>query len=151
MNDSDILKIEGALSVKLPDAYKRLLIDFPFSEDSFAYTCMVIWDAQALVDANSGFDLHFLIHHRKGRWTPEKKHFFIGNDGGETQYYLDLEDPDSTIYSFDLETGELTPYARGIEEYKAKIIRIDQELEEEERAAEERRKNAKWWEFWKKL
>jgi hypothetical protein len=49
----------------------------------------------------------------------------IGNDGGEEEYYLDLNDPACTIFKFDLETGELSPYATGIGDLKMRIAELD--------------------------
>jgi hypothetical protein len=92
-----------------------------------------------------------MMHYREGRWLPQKNHFMIGNDGGEEQYYLDLDDPRCAVLRFNLETGELSPYAGGIAEYQAKINKVDGEIAEEEERAAERKRNAKWWEFWKKL
>jgi len=77
MTLTDIQRIEHALSVKLPGDYQQLLLDYPFSADSFATACMVINDADALIKLNNGPDVHFQLHHRKGRWTPEKNHFLI--------------------------------------------------------------------------
>jgi hypothetical protein len=151
MTHADIQCVEQALSVKLPSDYQQLLLDYPFSEDSFATACMVIRDAEALINVNQGTDTHFVIHHQEGSWVPQKNHFLIGNDGGEERYYLDLDDPRSTIFRFELETGELSPYATGIADYKTKIDQIDREIEDEEKRATERRSNAKWWELWKKL
>jgi hypothetical protein len=147
----DIERVEQSLSLKLPAEYRQLLVDYPFSNDSFATDCMVIRDADALINANRGPNSHFMIHHRKGRWAPQKNHFLIGSDGGEEQYYLDLNDPQCRVLKFDLETGELSPYANGIAEYKAKVYEVDREVEEDEKRAAERRRNARWWEFWKKL
>jgi hypothetical protein len=151
MTIANIQRIEQALSVKLPEQYSQLLVDYPFSEDSFGTTCMVIRDADALIDLNRGRSAHFMIHHREGRWVPQKNHFMIGSDGGEEQFYLDLDDPGGAVLKFDLETGELTPYARDIAEFKERIYQIDRDIDADEKRAEERRRNARWWEFWKKL
>jgi hypothetical protein len=75
----------------------------------------------------------------------------IGGDGGEEQYYLDLESPTHPVLKFDLETGVLEEYAPDIDAYVSKVYEIDREIEEGERRVEERRRNAKWWEFWKKI
>lgn len=151
MTRADIQRVEQALTIKLPSDYQQLLLDYPFSEDSFATACMVIRDAESLIKINQGPDTHFAIHHREGRWVPQKNHFLIGNDGGEEQYYLDLNDQTSMVFRFDLETGELSPYASGIADYKAKIDEIDCEIDEDEKRVAERKRSAKWWEFWKKL
>ena len=142
MTIADIRRIEKELSVNLPEDYQQLLINYPFAEDSFATTCMVIRDAEALIDVNRSHTTHFLIHHREGRWVPQKNHFMIGNDGGEEQYYLDLDDSECTVFRFDLETGELSTYAKGIADFKAKINQVDREVEEDEKRAAERRQNA---------
>jgi hypothetical protein len=42
MTDADIQRIEQTLSVKLQMDYRQLLLDYPFSVNSFASACMVI-------------------------------------------------------------------------------------------------------------
>ncbi len=143
MTQAEIQRVEQALSIKLPPEYCDLLIHYPFSEDSFATTCMVIRDAEALIKASRGPTSHASLHHREGSWVPEKKRFLIGNDGGEEEYYLDLEDPRHPVLKFDMEAG--------IADYKSKIIEIDREMDEDERRAREKRRTAKWWQFWKWL
>ncbi len=150
MTLADIQRVEQALAIKLPGDYQHLLLDYPFTEDSFATTCMVIHDANALLKLNSGPDVQFLSHHRKGRWSPQKNHFLIGNDGGEVRYYLDLNDPNCSVLKFDLETGELSLYAHGIEDYKAKIDQLDRQIEEDRKRPREKEPSAKWWQFRKK-
>jgi hypothetical protein len=147
----DIQHIEQALSVKLPAEYQQLLVSYPFSDDSSATACMVIRDPAALINVNRTHDTHFMIHHRAGRWVPQKNHFMIGNDGGEARYYLDLNDPECTVFRFDLETGQLSPYAKGIAEYRARIEEMDRETEADENRLAKKRRDAKWWEIWKRL
>lgn len=127
---ADLDGIEQALSVKLPADYRQLLLDYPFAENSVADS-MLICNPELLLVLNSQRDLHFQIHHRKGRWVPGKNHFMIGNDGGEEQFYLDLNEAGCTVLKFDLETGELSPFANSAAEFKAKVNEIDRECEAE--------------------
>ena len=153
MNSEDIIKIELELKTKLPDSYKKVVLSFPFGKDSFGYTCMLANDANAIVEMNKAPGFHSIIHMKNIPEHPckEESLFWIGNDGGEEQYYLDISQKAGAVYKLDLETGKFTEYAHDLHSYIERIQGIDQEIDNEQRQAAQLRKSSKWWEFWKKL
>ena len=153
MNSVDISKIESELKIKLPDSYRKVILSYPFGEESFGYMCMLANDTEAIIEMNKAVSFHSNVHIKNITNHPcnNENLFWIGNDGSEEEYYLDISQESCAIYRLDLETGEFTEYAHDLNCYIERIHEIDQEIDNEERQAEERRKNAKWWEFWKKM
>ena len=153
MNSEDITKIQYELKIKLPDSYKKVIHSYPFGKESFGYTCMLANDIEAIIAMNKASSLHSAVHMKNITDHPCKNEtlFWIGNDGGEEEYCLDISQEAGAIYKLDLETGEFTEYAHDLNCYIERIHEIDQEIDNEERKSEERRKNAKWWEFWKRF
>ena len=153
MNDSDILKVEAALGKHLPEEYKRVLASYPFGPDSFGTMCMLADSASTLIEMNKSPSFHSMLHPKATRShpLPQDNFLWIGNDGGEEEYYLDLSRDPAPVMKFDLETGEFAQYAADIHDYVEKTRAIDREIEEDEKRAEERRRTAKWWQFWRKL
>jgi hypothetical protein len=151
MNESDITKIESELKINLPDSYRKVLRDYPFEEDSFGYMCMLSNDIMTIIASNKTPSMHALIHIKNIANHPQKNknYFWIGSDGGEEEYYLDISHEFGAIYEYDLETGKITEYAQNLNRYIEQIHEIDREIYEDERKEKERRRNAKWWEFWK--
>ncbi|MHC4478062.1 MAG: SMI1/KNR4 family protein [Planctomycetota bacterium] len=153
MNERDIGRIESELEIQLPDSYKKVVLSYPFGPESIGYTCMLANDAAAVIELNKSPSFHSIIHTKKDVAHPleTKNCFWIGNDGGEEEYYLDISTTSGAVLKFDLETGELTEFAPDMDHYIERIHEIDREIDEDERETQERRKKAKWWEFWKKL
>ena len=150
MNEGDIQRIESELGVSLPQSYKAVQLSYPFGPSSFGSLCMLVDNADAIIDMNKGPGLHELMHGEAGA-PRDGTYLMIGNDGGEEEYFLDISQADGPVMVFDLESGELSEFARDIKHYVDRVHEIDAEIDTQEREAEERRRNAKWWEFWKKL
>jgi len=53
------------------------------------------------------------------------------------------------VYVFELEAGKHRVLDTKLEQFLDRIRAADAEIEAEEKAAEERRLDKKWWEFWK--
>jgi len=49
------------------------------------------------------------------------QYFHIGSDGGESYYYIDLQNPDCPVYSFDLESGR---FAKEASNFQLWIVQI---------------------------
>ena len=135
----ELTKLERKLDVKLPEEYKKTLLNYPFEKDSFAYTCMLMADVNILIEWNS--ESESLV----------KNGFMIGGDGGEESYYIDLYDEHHPVFSFDMETDKTVLFAKNIADYLAKIIEIEKNIELDEELVKKRRENSKWWEFWKRI
>lgn len=126
-------EIESELGITLPDLYKNILDNPPFSkyEDSSIY--YLITDPQRLIEINKAYKMkpddlsdiddggffgrlkRILFHGSKKRivaqrkkhykeWVEPKK-FVIGNDGGEEIFYIYLDKPKCPVFVYELETG----------------------------------------------
>jgi hypothetical protein len=96
MKDSDITMIEQALSISLPESYKRAVVPFriPYLAGNTDYQ---LWDdAKGLVDLNKKL--------RAGSrmcpaWPP---HFFaVGDPHGDEKIALDTRSPDGPVWWLD--------------------------------------------------
>lgn len=126
-------EIENELGITLPDLYKNILDNPPFSkyEDSSIY--YLITDPQRLIELNKGYKINpddlsdiddgslfgrlkrIMLHGSKKRIVAQrKKHhkewvepqkFVIGDDGGEELFYIYLNKPKCPVYAYELETG----------------------------------------------
>lgn len=126
-------EIESELGITLPDLYKNILDNSPFSkgEDSSFY--YLITDPQRLIELNKAYKIkpddlsdiddgsflgrlkRILLHGSKKRivaqrkkhykvWVEPKK-FVIGGDGGEEIFFIYLDKPKCPVYAYELETG----------------------------------------------
>ena len=139
MTTADLDRIEAELSVSLPAAYRTVMLDHPLPPDSFGAEFMLPDDAETLIELNrAGVVLD-------GVAAP----FFIGSDGGEEWYFVDLSAPASGVFMHRLETGGHERLDADLDGYLARIRAMEAEMAAEEQAAAERRGTRKWWEFWK--
>jgi SMI1-KNR4 cell-wall len=138
MTAVEIDGIERVLGLRLPDDYRRTMQNYPFGPGTLGAD-MLADDAQLIARANKA--PHDII--REG--PPTRDYLWIGSDGGEGQFYLDLRASPHPVHAFDLETGELTLFASHLDEFVKKCTVIDSEVDEDERRAGEK----KWWQFWR--
>ena len=138
MHPSDLDRIEQALGIELPASYRAVLEHYPFGP----YSCgedSLVDDAEDLIRANRR--PHDIL---RGE-PPTRGYLWIGCDGGESSYYLDLQAASSPVYEYDLEMDELTVLASDIDDFVSKCKQIDQEVAEDEQRAAQKR----WWPFWR--
>jgi hypothetical protein len=139
VTDADLSIIEERLAVTLPEIYRATVRDYPFSSDSIGAECMLLDSAAAVVELNEvGLEID-------GVTSP----FFIGSDLSEEWYFLDVSRAESPVYVYQLEAGEHQVLDETMGQYLDRIRVADAEIEADRRAAEERDRNKKWWEFWK--
>ncbi len=127
----DILNIEETLNIKLPLAYKEILLSPPIFKSNILYEYALYVDPLAIIEENSGYLMNFgdisdledgtrwgsimrFIRHGSKRkilrnrqaWYEEwvsPQRFIVGGDGGEEVYFIHLSDSNCSVYSFDLE------------------------------------------------
>lgn len=139
MTEAELKTIEERLATTLPDGYRAIVRDYPFSPDSIGTEDMLLDSAEAVIDLNTaGAEVD-------GVAAP----FFIGSDLGEEWYFLDASRADSPVSVYRLETGEHQVLDGTMEEYLDRIRAADAEIAADEKVAAERRRSKKWWEFWK--
>lgn len=107
MTDQELHKLEIALDVNLPDAYRALLLHPPFTEDSLTAQDLALYDLPGLIRDNKTFREHT---DRKSKLQPPERYFVIGSM--DCAYYaIDLQgdtalpvleisfSPDREVYS----------------------------------------------------
>lgn len=149
MTPEDLLEIERSLNVQLPEDYSRVLIQYPFEEGSDPYYYSLFGKPDAIIGDTQSYRINSFFGQE---WPPS--FLVIGNNGAGNAYYLDLNRPVSPVFEADHEITSARKYlavsevASNIEAWVEITRRELEEFEAEERAAEERRRNRKWWQFW---
>ncbi len=95
MTENDLQKLESALGHTLPEYYRATMFAYPFPSDSEA--------AAYSLDNNPTTLLRNQIP--KLTLPGIAKMFCIGGDGSEEVFFIDAENPDSTVYVYDMEAG----------------------------------------------
>ncbi len=140
MNLEDLKKIGNSIGITLPDYYKSTMLNYPFPKDSFADEFMLVNNPGAVIENN---DKSLIEAIDKG-----VKPFSIGSDGGEELYYVDLNKEKSEVFVYYLETQKSEIQSKTWNDYLEDIKKTLKEIEEDEKAMEERKKNKNWWQFW---
>ena len=138
MNKSELTKIEKELNISLPAYYKDIMLNYPFSEESFANEFLLPNDIEHVIEMNKENELV----------DKSENPFFVGSDGGEEYYFIKTKSINSSVYVFDLEKGKHSMKADSFQVYLNQIDETLKEIEADEKAEIERKKNKKWWQFW---
>jgi hypothetical protein len=115
------------------------MLAYPFPLDSFADECLLPNDAERVIGLNRDAPTVRGIAHP----------FFIGDDGGEELYFVDLNTPDSPVYVFDLETGRHSVKATNWPTYLAQVHSDLADIEKDQVAERDKRSRKRWWQFWR--
>mgnify|MGYP000244384971 CR=1 FL=1 len=130
MKNSEV--IENKLGIKLPHKYATLINDPVKFDDKYAFEYFFEIETESLISENEGYIMdpdnisniddgtflggikRFFIHGSKKKliatrhkWIKdwiEPKRFIIGSDGGESVFFIHLNDDNCSVYTFDLET-----------------------------------------------
>ena len=126
-------EVERELGIILPDLYKNILDNPPFSKDGDSSIYYLTTDPQRLVEINKAYKMNpddlsdlddgrlvsrlkrIFFHGSKKRimaqrkkhykdWVETKK-FVIGNDGGEEIFFIYLNKPKCPVFVYEIETG----------------------------------------------
>ena len=136
MQDIDIRRIESALGVSLPDAYRVALAEF---DEQGIDLPELVSNADELIQLNSHFTLdpedlselrgtgllsrlRFFLLYKSPRKLAEQQsrhkqewagggRFIIGTDLGEEQYFIRLAEGDPKVYCHELETDAVRQVA----------------------------------------
>jgi len=143
MREADIQRVESALSVSLPEPYRRTLTDLGPSNLEVPE---LVTSADQLIEFNSHFalipeDLSVLrgtgflsrirfflffkspsrLIQQRSRYKQERAgRFIIGTDLGEEQYFIRLSEADPKVYCHQLETGAVTEAASSLTAWVSK-------------------------------
>ncbi len=136
MNSKDIEKIEEELGIQLPGFYLSTMLNYPFSEDSWAAEFSLCNNPKHVIELNEAIQ-------------PKGNIFAIGSDGGEFFYYIKLNGEEK-VYIFDLEGSDkhMSIEADSWAKYLNQLNTLNIELYQEQLQELERKRNKKWWQFW---
>jgi hypothetical protein len=144
MNIEGITRIENELKIKLPEAYKKVMLSYPFKKEDSVSKWRLLNNPKFIINHNKSPGVKEIVKNKiftnhNGENTTV---LYIGDDGGEIYYFLDISKENGAIYGFDFEMGpaEFKLYVQGINEYIEKIQEIDESIEEDKRRARERGK-----------
>jgi hypothetical protein len=106
MTEEEIQRVEQTCQVSLPGPYRHVLLHYPFTEeDTWGYDALID-DAARLIELNRARK-HIVEY---GLADPER-YFYIGSDGGESRFCIDLTSAHVPVYALDLETRAATEAA----------------------------------------
>lgn len=116
-----LLNLEKRLNIKLPSSYSQVIEKYPFPKDSFA-TEIFSNDEEYLIDLNN-----------KTYWSHinfnEIEPFFIGSDGGEETYFIDIKDSNTPVYLYDIEKDKYYKKSDSIKDFLRYIESDPESLE----------------------
>jgi hypothetical protein len=108
MNLDDLSKLENALGLALPQAYREFLQNPPFEEDSSAYESFCFGNVDHLIAENCRFREHYRAGNPKAfsrsfyaKFSAPHEFIFIGTDLGSGSYVMDLREPALPVYYVD--------------------------------------------------
>ena len=102
MTESEILRIERELYVKLPQEYIKVMREYSDLHIQPYESCTLSDDIGLIIGMNKGF--------RNGEFGGADwplNHFTFGHDGAGNHYFLDLNLAQSPVYIKDHETHEI--------------------------------------------
>jgi hypothetical protein len=124
--------LERELSVSLPEQYKSALLAYPFAAGSVGEE-MLVADVQWLLERNRANNPAFASRGPDKQAMPGLAQglLLIGIDGGELQYYLNVNSSTNAVMEYSLETQQLSEFAASFGHYLERIRQIDAEIRAE--------------------
>src|SRR5919106_6101420 len=102
MTQDDLSKIERELNIRLPEEYRRVMVDYPFASSSFAQDCELPDDPDRVIESNRQLRREGFF----GQPWPQSR-FSFGGDGSGNEYYLDLKQSPSPVFLADHEGSDV--------------------------------------------
>jgi hypothetical protein len=144
MTWDDIRTIQRELNLTLPSGYVDTICSYPFPSDLWL-EMVLINDARLVVSKNQAWRITSVGNEA---WNTD--HFVIGDDGGESCYYINTRLEDSPVFTISLEDSsfELIEESPSLNEFVLKNLRDYEISVEKERQRMLHRTNKRWWQFW---
>jgi len=139
MTNEELMKVEGALGIRLPRDLRRLYLDYTFNATSWAGELAMPDDPETLIRLNRADTLLKSLN-----VANPPGYLCIGTDGGEISYYASLVGDATEVFAADLESGKFELKWASLEEWVADLRATDEEIARD--AVEMARR--KWWQFW---
>ncbi len=87
MIEQDLHQIETALNIRLPEAYRALMLNPPFAPDSGMAEELGFDNVKTLIDDNVIFRKYTV---RKSELQPPERYFVIGSNLSDSYFVIDL-------------------------------------------------------------
>ncbi len=148
MNSAELAQLEENLGVTLPEEYKRIALENPFSglNTSDYQLCD---DFTAVLGENRYARDHGFF---RQVWPPDW--FIIGTDGCGSDYFITTAPFDGRVYFADqkeiLHTEDVgkTSCHESFADFIESFREVEREIREEKRRVGERSAQRKWWQLW---
>lgn len=138
--------LEQELSVSLPEQYKSALLAYPFAAGSVGEE-MLVSDVKWLLERNRTDNRAFAPARRGTHPSPSLSQglLLIGIDGGELEYYLNVNSSPNAVMEYCIETQQMTECAASFGQYLERIRKIDSEIDAEQALGEQRARAIPEW------
>ena len=139
----DLDRIENLLGVSLPTAYREAMLAYPFSRDHQAAELWMPNDAAIVLDMNRP------VPERRLAGEAWPAHLvFIGGDGGEEEFVLDVRAAAAPVFAYELESGHLRALAPDFVAWLTTLRDWQAEIDQDAEAMREAYLRKRWWQFW---
>ena len=143
MQRSDLDRIENLLGVSLPAAYREAMIVYPFSPDHQAAELWMPNSAAIILNLNRP------VPERRLAGEPWPRHLvFIGGDGGEEEFVLDVGAAGAPVFAYELESGRLRALAPDFAAWLTALRDWQAEVDQDAKDMREAYLRKRWWQFW---
>ena len=143
MHLPDLDRIESLLGVSLPAAYRETMLAYPFSPDHQAAELWMPNDAATVLDMNRP------VPERQLAGGPWPAHLvFIGEDGGEEEFVLDVLAAAAPVLAYERESGHLRALAPNFAAWLTMLRDWQAEVDQDAEAMREAYRRKRWWQFW---
>lgn len=140
MRADELAELERTFGLTLPPPYRATLLAYPFAPGSHAAESALPDDAAFLREQNAELRA---IH---PAWPATT--FFIGSDGGECQYVLDVARSPAVVQVLDLEAGAVRDETTDWDAWLAQLDAEERELAAQRDAHNAAYQRRRWWQFW---
>ena len=143
MHVDDFDRIEQALGLSLPAAYRATMLKYPFPPTHEAAQLWMPRDPAIVLEMNQP------IPERRLVGTPWPSHLvFIGSDGGEEDFVLDVRAAAAPILAYERESGNVRALAPDFAAWIAMLREWQAEIDRDVAAMREASERRRWWQFW---
>ena len=143
MHAHDVHRIEHALGLSLPAAYVATMLDYPFPP---AHQAAQLWmpdDASVVLEMNRQNPARRLAG---GPWPSHL--VFIGSDGGEEDFVLDVRAAASPVLAYERESGDVRALAPDFPAWLTTLRGWQEEIDQDVAAMRAAYERKRWWQFW---
>ena len=143
MDAYDLDRIERALGRPLPAAYRATMLDYPFPPTHEAAQLWMPDDAAIVLEMNGP------IPERQLAGKPWPAHLvFIGSDGGEEDFVLDVRAAAAPVLAYERESGDVRALAPDFAAWLAMLRDWQSEIDQDAAAMRAAYERKRWWQFW---